>query len=349
MPSGLVPADSHDQPRFPRPCWRLQDVQPPLIAGILIGGAPPSSAGWCASGSIDAALGPTQLFPVRLRRPVAMVMCAIEMALALGCWLILYLRSESAPDGAVRARQRPCGSDRGCCVPRRHLRAGRAAGAPGPTWAAAASVTSARPPVGGRVAGRSAAARRGRADLRSRARPCSLPPRGAAALLFARDRRGRDGRWSPPCRRRSARRWSGSATRTRASCGPLPAERTLAALHRSSHWRRHVQALITAAGPVDMWRELCWRYVVYPGELHGRPVELVFAVFHASAPPGHPGRARRCGHGQRPAVAAGIAAALRRSRPGPVARSRWCPGSRCGAGFRRADRPRPRDTCPAPG
>ncbi len=58
----------------------------------------------------------------------------------------------------------------------------------------------------------------------------------------------------------------------------LPAERTLAALRRSSQWRRHA-ALITSAEPVDMWRELCWRYVVFAGEADGRPVELVFAVF----------------------------------------------------------------------
>src|SRR6202035_37859 len=43
----------------------------------------------------------------------------------------------------------------------------------------------------------------------------------------------------------------------------LPAERTLAALRRSRQWRQHAQAITTEL-PIDMWRELCWRYVVYP-------------------------------------------------------------------------------------
>ncbi len=89
----------------------LRDVQPPMIAGILIGaclaklsrvlrridwrggarrrrvpfesaiaggtgGRPPGAA-------LDAGLGPTQLFPLRLRRPLAMLTCAFEMGLGL--------------------------------------------------------------------------------------------------------------------------------------------------------------------------------------------------------------------------------------------------------------------------
>ena len=54
--------------------------------------------------------------------------------------------------------------------------------------------------------------------------------------------------------------------------------RTIAALQRSSPWRRHAH-MITAPHPSDVWRELCWRYVVYPGESAGRHVELVFAIY----------------------------------------------------------------------
>ena len=57
----------------------------------------------------------------------------------------------------------------------------------------------------------------------------------------------------------------------------LPADRTLTALRRSRQWRRHA-GLITADVPVDMWRELCWRYVVFPGREDGRHAEIVFAV-----------------------------------------------------------------------
>jgi hypothetical protein len=30
--------------------------------------------------------------------------------------------------------------------------------------------------------------------------------------------------------------------------------------------------------PIDVWRELCWRYVVYPCRLDGEHAEVVFAV-----------------------------------------------------------------------
>jgi hypothetical protein len=42
----------------------------------------------------------------------------------------------------------------------------------------------------------------------------------------------------------------------------VPPEHALASLHRSRVWRKHM-ALIADAAPQDMWRELCWWYVVY--------------------------------------------------------------------------------------
>ena len=57
----------------------------------------------------------------------------------------------------------------------------------------------------------------------------------------------------------------------------VPAERTLAALRRSRAWRRHAST-ITTEMPTDMWRELCWRYVVFPCRPDGGNAEVVFAV-----------------------------------------------------------------------
>jgi hypothetical protein len=76
----------------------------------------------------------------------------------------------------------------------------------------------------------------------------------------------------------------------------LPADRTLAALRRSRQWRRHARA-ITTEMPIDMWRELCWRYVVFPCREDGGPAEVVFAVqlnrrrpaVQAAVLPGPPG------------------------------------------------------------
>ncbi len=57
----------------------------------------------------------------------------------------------------------------------------------------------------------------------------------------------------------------------------VPADRTLAALRRSRQWRKHAAAITTEL-PIDMWRELCWRYVVFPCRLDGGHAEVVFAV-----------------------------------------------------------------------
>jgi hypothetical protein len=58
----------------------------------------------------------------------------------------------------------------------------------------------------------------------------------------------------------------------------LPVSRTLAALHASSHWRRYRRILVSQE-PVDVWREGCWRYVVFQGMVASRRVDVVFAVY----------------------------------------------------------------------
>jgi len=57
----------------------------------------------------------------------------------------------------------------------------------------------------------------------------------------------------------------------------LAPERTLSSLRRSAQWRQHA-SMIAADTPVDMWRELCWRYVAFAGQAGGRPTEVIFAV-----------------------------------------------------------------------
>src|SRR5581483_8232315 len=54
-------------------------------------------------------------------------------------------------------------------------------------------------------------------------------------------------------------------------------QRAMAALHRSRAWRSH-SALVTGEMPTDMWRELCWWYVVYPGRDGPVGNDIVFAV-----------------------------------------------------------------------
>ncbi|MBG0827107.1 hypothetical protein HS041_04940 [Planomonospora sp. ID67723] len=68
--------------------------------------------------------------------------------------------------------------------------------------------------------------------------------------------------------------------RHRTPCERRPASPATAAarLRASSAWRSH-QELLSGAEPVDSWRELCWRFFVYPGRGHaGDAVDVVFAV-----------------------------------------------------------------------
>jgi hypothetical protein len=57
----------------------------------------------------------------------------------------------------------------------------------------------------------------------------------------------------------------------------VPVWRTLSALHASASWRTYQRFLVTPA-PIDVWREGCWRFVVFPGVLASRRVDVVFAV-----------------------------------------------------------------------
>ena len=56
---------------------------------------------------------------------------------------------------------------------------------------------------------------------------------------------------------------------------PLP--ETFAILHASEQWRTYAPLIVTA-DPVDVWRELCWRFLAYRGREDDEDVEIVFAV-----------------------------------------------------------------------
>jgi hypothetical protein len=58
----------------------------------------------------------------------------------------------------------------------------------------------------------------------------------------------------------------------------MPVGRTMTALHASAQWRKYADQ-VTAGSPSDVWREGCWRFVVYPGYARGRRVDIVFAVY----------------------------------------------------------------------
>ncbi|GLX05422.1 MauE/DoxX family redox-associated membrane protein [Microbispora sp. NBRC 16548] len=67
-----------------------------------------------------------------------------------------------------------------------------------------------------------------------------------------------------------------SRLRHRAPCEqrPTPPGRALSRLRTSAEWRAHAGTLL-ADEPSDMWRELCWRFFVFPAQ---GDAEVVFAV-----------------------------------------------------------------------
>jgi hypothetical protein len=240
-----------------------------VLAMILLGAAAAKLSRVLRAGSLSAGLGPTELFPARLRRPAAIVLCAVEMALGIGLLTTAGSSSSVVRADATAIRlttavlflvamcalvelrgRRP---DVGCgCFgnlstkpvgARSIARTGLLAGAA----LATVGVGPVRLPAPGPQAVRDLAVLVAEFLLIA-----ALSPEVGEALV----RLG----YAEPCELRR-----------------MSAERALAAVRRSSHWRRHADA-ITSDEPADMWRELCWWYVVYPGCPGGQASDVVFAV-----------------------------------------------------------------------
>jgi hypothetical protein len=245
----------------------LRQVQVPLLAVILLGASAAKFARVLRIGRMDAGLGPTALFPMPLRRPVAVVISLAE--LTCGAGLLLTAMGLGRGELTTAARLATFLLFLVATVALVELRGNH------PTTGCGCFGDLSTAPVGARTLTRSAllaAAAMATVALPGPhlARPgadtafvlvglavelaliCALSPEVGEALV----RLG----YSEPCELRR-----------------VPAARTLASLRKSAAWRKR-HGLITANAPVDMWRELCWRYVVYPALADDRPAEVVFAV-----------------------------------------------------------------------
>ena len=100
----MLQRDDHDWPltMLSTAVFEIQEVQIPLLSAMLLGGCATKFARVLHVGSVDAWLGPTALFPMGLRRPVAMAMCVAE----LGCGTALLVTAgrlgRGEPANAVR-------------------------------------------------------------------------------------------------------------------------------------------------------------------------------------------------------------------------------------------------------
>jgi hypothetical protein len=309
----VLQRDDQDGPltMLPGVVPQIQAVQIPLLSGMLLGGCAAKLARVLRVGSLDAGLGPTALFPRRLRRPIAMATCAAEFGCGVGLIVTAGTFGRGGPANAVRfltallfivatcalIELRTSHPDTGCGCFGDFSRApvsGRTL-ARSALLAVAALATIGLPPLHLPRPGMEAARLAGILVAELIVIAALSPELGEALVRLG---------YSEPCELRR-----------------LPAVRTLTALRRSSQWRRRA-GLITADVPADMWRELCWRYVVFPAQVSGTDAEIVFAVhmrphrppIHAAlvdaatdvvlpwpAAPGRRGLLRRIGLPSRPA------------------------------------------------
>ena len=245
-----------------------QEVQIPLLAALLLGGSATKLTRAFRAGSVDAALGPTALFPVRLRLPVATAISVLELALGIGLIATAGTFGSGPPADCVRLGTALLFLVAACALLElRSVKPGIGCGCFGVlstspvSWrtltrpallAAAALSTFGLGPVHQPRSSGQAATILGMLAAELALIACLSPELGEALVRLG---------YSEPCELRV-----------------VPAERTLAALRRSKQWRRHAE-LLTADMPADVWRELCWRYLVFPGRYGDREAEIVFGVF----------------------------------------------------------------------
>lgn len=242
-------------------------VQVPLLAAVLITGC--AAKTWYLIGGRTAGVrtGPTATFPLGSRRPAAIALCVIELALGAGLLLTATLAWASPAALAVRA-----------AVP---LLFGTGAGA---LWVLQARRPDAgcgcfgelsSTPVGWRVITRAVllcAAALALIDAPPLHMPASAGQAwlmlglivGEIALIMA---------LSPEISQLMLRLSHADPCEVR----EVPLARTQSALYASATWRRYQRFLVTTDA-ADIWREGCWRFLVYPGVLSSRSVEVVFAV-----------------------------------------------------------------------
>jgi hypothetical protein len=246
----------------------IREVQIPVIAVLMLSACCAKVLRALRTWSVADSLGPTALFPLRLRRPLAMMFCAVEGGLGIGMIATAGRTGEGAPANCIRLgagllflvatsaliELRSVRPDVGCgcfgdfsTAPVSIRTLARSA----LLSAAAFSTIGLHPAVTQRTG--TDAARLLVIMIVELAVLAALSPELGEGLI----RLG----YSEPCELRA-----------------LPAERSLVALRHSKQWRRYA-GLITADAPSDVWRELCWRYVVFPAQYGNRRIELVFAIF----------------------------------------------------------------------
>ena len=242
----------------------MREVQVPLLAVLLFCGC--AAKARHAIGARQGS-GPTAMVPLRLRRPATLALCATEFTLGAALLLTAGRAGAGNPASAARAatallfgtaaaalhelRARRPDAGCGCFGELSRTPVSWRVIARATLLCAAALSTIGVPPL--RMPG---SATQAWVTLAAVAAELVVlvalsPEIGQAVLRLSH---------ADPCELRE-----------------VPVWRTLSALHASASWRRYQQFLVATA-PTDVWREGCWRFVVFPGVLASRSVDVVFAV-----------------------------------------------------------------------
>jgi hypothetical protein len=253
----------------------VRQLQVPLLALMLLGGCASNARRVIRDRTLASGLGPAGLFPWRLRRPFMVMMCVLELTLGLALIATAGRPGSGAAANAARAatalffliaigtlyevRQHRPEAGCGCFGDLSDTPIGLRTIARACLLCLAAVASIGAPPLAMPGSTRAAGFFICALGLELILIAVLSPEVAEIAVRLG---------YSEPCELRR-----------------LPVARTLAALRSSAQWRRHA-AQIISDGPADVWREGCWRFVVFQGAAHGRPVDIVFAVYlQARRPP----------------------------------------------------------------
>jgi hypothetical protein len=252
----------------------VRDVQMPLLACMLLAGCAGKAWRVLRDRSVAAAFGPTALFPWRLRRPIMIAMCVIEFSLGVALLATASRPLAGLPANAVRAgtalfflvatgilhevRQRRPDVGCGCFGELSDTPIGLRTIARAAVLCVAAAVSIGAPPLHMPSSPTQAGLWLGALAVELALLAALSPEVGQLMIRLG---------YSEPCELRR-----------------LPVARTLSALRASSQWRRY-SGQVSADVPADVWREGCWRFVVFPGLAYGRRADVVFAVYLQSRRP----------------------------------------------------------------
>jgi len=246
----------------------LREVQVLLLAAVLLSASAAKFARVLRVGAVDAGLGPTALFPLPIRRRVAIVISVVE--LTCGIALVLTALRLGGGEAATAARLATSLLFIVATLALIELRSSH----PGTGCGCFGDLSTA--PVGWRTMTRSALlACAGLATIGLPAlRLVRTGAEAAVVLVLLAVELAVIAALSPELGEALVRLGYSEPCELRR----VPAARTLAALRRTAAWHS-AASVVTADAPADMWRELCWRYVVFPARAGDRPAEAVFAVY----------------------------------------------------------------------